>query len=92
LRCGLCAASWPYPRLKCAFCATTHLLHLGYLSVEGQGEKYRAQTCDACRGYLKAVVTFDPIPEDMLAVEDLATLHLDGLATERGFSRAPVTA
>jgi FdhE protein len=92
LRCGLCAASWPYPRLKCAFCAATHPMQLGTLSIQGEAEKYRAQTCDACRGYVKVVVTFDPIPDDLLAVEDLATLHLDQLAVERGYSRAPVTA
>ena len=92
LRCGLCAAGWPYPRVKCAFCATTHSLSLGTLSLEGEGEKYRVQTCDACHGYVKVVVTFDPIPEDLLAVEDLATYHLDLVAVERGFSRAPVTA
>jgi FdhE protein len=92
LRCGLCAAAWQYPRLKCAYCATTNHLQLGFLSVEGEDEKYRVQTCDACHGYVKAVVTFDPIPEDMLAVEDLATLHLDQLAVERGFSRAPLMA
>ncbi len=91
LRCGLCAAGWPYPRVKCTFCANTNHLSLGTLSVEGEGEKYRVQTCDVCRGYVKVVVTFDPIPEDMLAVEDLATYHLDLVAAERGYSHAPVT-
>jgi FdhE protein len=92
LRCGLCAAGWPYPRIKCSFCANKQHLSLGTLSLEGEAEKYRAQTCGVCRGYVKVVVTFDSILEDMLAVEDLATFYLDEAAAERGFSRAPVIA
>jgi FdhE protein len=92
LRCGLCAAGWPYPRVQCAFCANTDHLTLGTLGLEDEAEKYRVQICEVCRGYVKVVVTFDPIPEDLLAVEDLATLHLDLIAAERGYSRAPVAA
>ena len=86
LRCGMCGADWPYARLRCALCGNEDHKSLGYLSVEGEEEKYRAQTCQVCRGYIKAVVTFDPTPVDLLAVEDLATLHLDLIATERGYS------
>jgi FdhE protein len=92
LRCGLCAAGWPYPRVRCAFCANTDPLTLGTLSLEGEAEKYRVQTCGVCHGYLKVVVTFDPIPEDLLAIEDLMTLHLDLIAAERGYSRDKVAA
>jgi hypothetical protein len=90
LRCGLCGADWPYPRLQCAFCGNKDHKSLGYISVEGEAEKYRLQTCDACRNYLKVVVTFDPIPTDQLPVEDLATLHLDLIAVEREYARMPV--
>jgi FdhE protein len=92
LRCGLCGTAWPYPRLKCSFCGNTDHHKLGYLCLEGEGQKYRVQTCDVCQGYVKVVVTFDPIPVDLLAVEDLATLHLDAIAAERNFTRAPVPA
>lgn len=87
LRCGMCGADWSYPRLKCAFCASENYRSLGYLTVEGEEEKYNLQTCDACQHYLKVVVTFEPTPVDLLPVEDLATLHLDLIATERGYSR-----
>jgi hypothetical protein len=90
LRCGMCGADWYYPRLQCAFCGNTDHKTLGTLSVEGEDEKYRAQTCEKCRGYLKVVVTFDPTPVDLLALEDLATLHLDLLAAERDYARVPV--
>lgn len=87
LRCGMCGANWSYPRLKCAFCATENYRSLGYLTVEGEEEKYSLQTCESCRHYLKVVVTFEPTPVDLLPVEDLATLHLDLIAAERGYSR-----
>ncbi len=90
LRCGMCGAGWYYLRLKCAFCGNQDHRTLGTIGVEGEEEKYRVQTCDKCRGYLKIVVTFDPTPVDLLAVEDLATLHLDLIAAERAYVRAPV--
>ncbi len=90
LRCGMCGADWPYPRLQCAFCANTDHRQLGYIGVEGEEEKYRVQTCEKCHGYIKVVVTYDPIPVDQLVIEDLATLHLDLVAAEREFTRVPV--
>ncbi len=88
LRCGVCGASWHYPRLQCALCNNQNYKQLGYITVEGEEEKYSLQTCDACRGYLKVAVTYDPIPVDQLPVEDLATLHLDLIAAEREYTRA----
>jgi FdhE protein len=86
----MCGADWPYPRLQCAFCATEDYKQLGYISIAGEEDKYRLQTCDKCRGYLKVVVTFDPTPIDQLSIEDLATLHLDLIAGEREFTRVAV--
>lgn len=63
---------------------------MGYLSVEGEEEKYRVQTCERCQGYLKIIVTFDPIPANQLPIEDLATVHLDAIASQRGFMGASV--
>jgi FdhE protein len=90
LRCGACGVSWHYARLKCVFCGNGDFKLLGYIGVDGEEEKYRLQTCDGCRSYIKVVVTFDPIPVDLLLVEDLATLHLDFVAVERGFNRGSV--
>jgi FdhE protein len=47
----------------------------------------RVEVCDSCSGYLKVIATFDPTPPEMLAVADLATLHLDYIAQERGYVR-----
>jgi hypothetical protein len=91
LRCGLCGADWLYGRLQCAHCANQDYKTLGYIVVEDEQEKYSIQTCEKCHGYLKVVVTYEPTPVDLLPIEDLATLHLDLIAAERGFSRAPAS-
>jgi hypothetical protein len=89
LRCAVCGAAWPYPRLQCAVCRCREMNMLGYIAVEGEAEKYRLQTCDHCRGYVKVVVTFEGIPVELLAAEELATLHLDRIAAERGYRHWP---
>lgn len=88
LRCGACGLGWGYPRLTCAFCGNQDYHKLGYLSIEGEEEQYRLQTCDLCRHYLKVIVTFDPIAVDYLPLTDLATLHLDAIAVQQGFQGA----
>ena len=90
LRCSMCGADWAYPRLQCVFCANENFQSLGYITVEGEEEKYSLQTCDECHGYIKTITTFDPTPVDLILVEDLATLHLDVSANERKFARVPV--
>jgi formate dehydrogenase maturation protein FdhE len=57
LRCGLCAAAWPCDRLFCPFCGQRDHHALGYLHVEGEEDRYRAGTCDECKGYVKWVST-----------------------------------
>lgn len=86
LRCGLCAASWEFPRLRCPFCATDDHRQLGYLHQEGQEGKERVATCDACRGYIKMVNTLTPLRPEQLLVMELATLPLDLVAGDRGYS------
>jgi FdhE protein len=86
LRCGLCGAGWRYPHLKCAFCQNGDYKLLSNLTVEGEEEQYRIVACEVCHGYIKVVKTFEPIPVDMLPVHDLATLHLDLIAAEHGYT------
>jgi FdhE protein len=86
LRCGLCAAEWGVPRLLCPFCGTRDHRLLGYFSVEGEEGRYRATTCDGCRGYVKMTATLQPLAVLQLLVADVATLHLDLAAAERGFA------
>jgi FdhE protein len=85
LRCGLCATEWAVDRLLCPFCGSRSHENLGYLYVEGDEHK-RAATCDNCRGYVKMLATLAPIPAAELAIHDLATIHLDMVALERGYA------
>jgi len=85
LRCGLCAASWEFPRLCCPFCGVDDHRQLGYLHREGDEGKERIATCDACRGYIKIVNTLTPLKPEQLLVMELATLPLDLVAGDRGY-------
>jgi FdhE protein len=86
LRCNLCAAEWQFPRLQCPCCGNRDHGRLGYLHVEGEEGKCRANTCEECRQYVKMVSTLFPLSPIKLLVADVATVHLDLLAVERGYS------
>ncbi len=86
LRCGLCAAEWERSRRQCPFCGNHDHRSLGFLHVEGEEGKYRASTCDQCRGYVKMVNTLTALAPPHLLVADLATVHLDLAAAERGYA------
>lgn len=90
LRCGQCGADWPFRRLQCMYCENEDHRTLGCLYEEPGREKMRVEVCDRCMGYLKVIVSFAPTPPDLLPVEDLATLHLDYIAQERGYARVAV--
>ena|SRR5438128_677378 len=89
LRCGLCAAEWEFSRLRCVFCDTRDHRLLGYLHVDGEESRYRATTCDACRGYIKMVSTLGPLSGPQLLVAELATTHLDLAALARNYLPQP---
>ena len=63
-----------------------------YVYNEEKRRGLHLETCDQCRGYVKVVSSFSPTPPEMLAVEDLATIHLDYIAQEKGYSRRGSTA
>ena len=90
LRCGFCGADWVFRRLQCAFCGNEDHKSQRYFFAEGQGERARVEVCDRCKGYLKVIAAFAPTPSEMLPVEDLATVHLDFIAKERGYRKSVV--
>jgi formate dehydrogenase maturation protein FdhE len=67
------------------FCGNRDHRQLGYLHAEGEEGKERAATCDVCGGYVKMVSSLSALAGPQLLVADVATLHLDLAATERGF-------
>jgi FdhE protein len=87
LRCGSCGADWQFRRLQCMYCGNEDHKTQRYLYAESQREKMRVEVCDKCHGYLKVIAAFTPTPPEMLTIEDLATLHLDHIAQERGYAR-----
>jgi FdhE protein len=86
LRCGICAADWSFPRLQCPACGNKDHRQLGYLHVDGEQNKCRAATCEECKQYVKMVSTLMPLPPLQLWVTDVATVHVDLLAADQGFS------
>lgn len=87
LRCARCLSAWEFARLGCPGCGTSDHQQLGALHAPGEAEFRRADTCDACHCYVKAVAALDPLGAAQLAETDLATLALDVAAAERGYHR-----
>jgi FdhE protein len=85
LRCGLCAADWEFPRLRCPFCDTSDHRRLDYFYAEAEEGKYRVATCAECRGYVKMLSSLTALSPPALLVADIATMHLDLIAASRGY-------
>lgn len=90
LRCGMCGCGWDYPRLCCAFCGNQDHKLLTRISVEGDDDRHFVQACNVCKGFLKVLVHFEPLAVEQLAVEDLATIHLDLAACQLQYVRTEV--
>jgi FdhE protein len=86
LRCSACGAGWRFQRLQCAYCANQDYRSLGSLAVEGE-QRFRVSVCERCKGFLKVGNAFEPLPADLLPLDDAASLHLDLAAIERGYQR-----
>jgi FdhE protein len=85
LLCSYCGYEWRIDRLLCPFCGNKEQPSLNYFCAEGE-ETYRIDTCDKCHQYIKTIDArnieiVDPV------LEDLATLHLDILASNKGFKK-----
>jgi len=85
LCCGLCQTRWNYTRIQCAHCVSTK--GIAYHHVEGGSKLVRAETCDECRTYTKALY-LEEAPEADPIADDLATLPLDILVGDAGWQRA----
>lgn len=84
--CSQCHCQWLVDRLGCPICDNKQQDLLQHF-VADSDPACRIDLCDRCHHYIKtidlrALDTPDPV------LEDLATLHLDVLAVERGYSRA----
>jgi FdhE protein len=85
LLCSFCDFQWRLERLTCPYCDNREPGSLRYFSGEGE-ETHRIDLCDRCHQYIKTIdfritEVFEPL------LEDLATLHLDLLASQQGYRR-----
>ncbi len=87
LVCSLCGSQWHLTRLKCSHCAST--AGISYFSLEGDLGEVKAEVCEACTKYLKLFYLERRPGADPVA-DDLATLALDMLVSERGYRRSGV--
>jgi FdhE protein len=85
LLCSCCGSQWRADRLRCPACDNKERESLGYFCAEGE-EAFRIDLCDRCHRYIKTI-DYRSLEESDPCLEDLATLHLDILASEKGFQR-----
>jgi FdhE protein len=84
LHCSLCSTAWHHTRAVCIVCGGARTLALR--GVEGDSGLARAETCNECRTYAKVFYEAKDMGVDAYA-DDLATLGLDMMVGEAGWSR-----
>ena len=85
LHCSLCNSEWNIARATCTTCGDEK--GLAVQQIEGSSGSMRAETCDSCKSYLKIAYQEKDPKVDPVA-DDLATLAIDLLVDEAGFSRS----
>ncbi|GEP57599.1 formate dehydrogenase accessory protein FdhE [Reyranella soli] len=84
LHCSLCATAWNHVRAVCITCSQSRSLALG--AIKGDSGAARVEICGDCGTYAKMFYQSGDLDVDPVA-DDLATLSLDVLAGEEGWSR-----
>lgn len=84
LYCSLCSTAWNHVRAVCITCGESGTLSLK--SIEDDNGAVKAETCTSCRTYAKLLYEAKDTQVDPFA-DDLATLALDVLVGEAGWSR-----
>ena len=85
LSCSFCRHQWRAPRIFCALCENTQPSLLHYFFAEEEKD-LRVDVCDHCHQYLKAVDTRELIRPVFPPLEQIASLHLDMIAAEKGYT------
>jgi FdhE protein len=85
-QCSFCGSEWPAERLMCPFCENKDHNKLHYFYAEDD-EARRVDLCDHCGQYIKTVDARKLNYEPDLNLEDITTIHLDILASEKDFKR-----
>ncbi|MFZ0240722.1 MAG: formate dehydrogenase accessory protein FdhE [Desulfobacterales bacterium] len=87
LQCSFCWTPWPAKRIFCPFCEKTggNSYHALF---SAQEKELRADVCDNCHKYLKTVDTRAADRIIYPALEQIASLHLDINARQKGYESA----
>lgn len=85
LHCSFCGTSGPYRFIGCPNCATIDSAQLNTITADDE-PGFRVVTCDACNTYVKAI-EFPLLKKMGLDLADMASLPLDIIAQEKGYSR-----
>ena len=84
LYCSLCSTAWNHVRAVCITCGDSRAVSLK--GIEGDAGIVKAETCGHCHTYAKMVYQAQDMKADPFA-DDLASLGLDVLVSEAGWSR-----
>ena len=87
LSCSFCEHRWAVRRVFCPYCGETDANQLQYFYSELESE-YRIDVCEQCRHYLKTIDTRKTDRPIYLPLEQVASLHLDLNAQEKGYQSA----
>jgi len=82
--CALCATLWNHVRVKCVLCGSTE--GIAYQEIEGGSGTVKAETCDACRAYVKIFHQHKDPAMDPVA-DDIASLGLDLMLRDGPYRR-----
>ena len=99
LSCCFCGYRWPYPMTGCPACGNDSPEKFGFFVGDSSPKEtpkeicdqgVRAVSCEECKTYLKTIFIGcrgdNRAPEDLdMDIEDVATLHLDIIANQRGY-------
>jgi FdhE protein len=84
LYCSLCSTAWNHVRTVCITCGESRTVSLE--GIEGDSGIVKAETCNDCHTYAKMIYQAQDTKADPFA-DDLASLGLDVLVAEAGWSR-----
>ncbi len=85
LICGLCGVQWHLTRVVCSHCRATG--GLSYFKIDGGAPGINAEACAGCGTYLK-LFYLEQTPLSEPVADDVASLALDLMMSEAGYSRA----
>jgi len=84
LLCSQCETEWLFKLLACPWCGNEDHRRLAFLEIE-ETPGYSLHVCENCKGYIKAVDERKGGDSELLK-DETATLYLDILAQQRGYS------